>query len=123
MRNLLKKYKPKLIYDGLITEKEFDDSLIKWLSKMGDNQQTRNDFIWSLLNKSLLDIASKCTTEQELYQKHRTIYLFQFDFLNDENKNITHIISLKHECDLRLADLTGLQNERKTNYKRLLCRM
>jgi hypothetical protein len=109
MRNLLKKYKPLLIYDGLITGKEFDDSLLKWLSKMGDNQQTRNDFIWSLLNKSLLDTARKCTTEQELYQKHRTIYLFQFRFLNDENKKITKIQSLINECDLRLADLTGLQ--------------
>jgi len=109
MKNLLKKYKPLLIYDNIITEKDFDKKLDEWLLKMQDNQQSKNDFIWSLLNESLFKIAQNSCTEQELYHNQRDIYLYQFRFLNDESKDISNIQKLINQCDLNLANLNRLQ--------------
>lgn len=108
MRNLLKKYQPELISTGLITQEQFNNDLFDWLVSKGDNQQIRNDFIWSLLNRFLLDVALKATSEHELYENQRKIYLMQFGLLNDEGKNITHVHSLLNKCNLNLANLSPL---------------
>src|SRR5258707_818814 len=98
--DLFNYYRDRHLTKFEVDDARFNHDFNEWVSKRGFSTQSKNDYIWSVLNRLVFEAPSK---GGGLYQNLRPIYSEMWQFLLKERKNTFHVHKLLLYCDLYLA--------------------